>query len=198
MIRLYEGLPQGVTVDGRFYRLNLGFRNVLKMLEILDDKNLTDAARNYLALKCVLNRPRNVDKVLSAVKDLLFEKRPQTGEKLTSFEQDAGLIRTAFLQEYQIDLFRENIHWLEFIELLQNLPGGNRYEEILGIRARPMPEATKYNQKEREWLIKAKRQCALQMTDEEQAEKYARDVRNVFSGLMAFIQQEEVKNSNGK
>lgn len=195
MIKLYEGLPQGVTVDGRFYRLNLGFRNVLKMLEILDDENLTMTARNYLALKCVLNRPRNVNKVLPAVKALLFEKRPQTGEKLTSFEQDAGLIRTAFLQEYKIDLFRENIHWLQFIELLQNLPGGNRYEEILGIRARPIPEATKYNQKEREWLIKAKGQVALQMTEKEREEKYSRDVLNVFSGLMALIPQEEVKNN---
>ena len=193
MIKLYEGLPQGVTVDGRFYRLNLGFRNVLKMLEILDDENLTMTARNYLALKCVLNRPRNVNKVLPAVKALLFEKRPQTGEKLTSFEQDAGLIRTAFLQEYKIDLFRENIHWLQFIELLQNLPGGNRYEEILGIRARPIPEATKYNQKEREWLIKAKGQVALQMTEKEREEKYSRDVLNVFSGLMALIPKEEVR-----
>lgn len=195
MIKLYEGLPQGVTVDGRFYRLNLGFRNVLKMLEILDDENLTITARDYLALKCVLNRPRNVNKVLPAVKALLFEKRPQTGEKLTSFEQDAGLIRTAFLQEYKIDLFRENIHWLQFIELLQNLPGGNRYEEILGIRARPIPEATKYNQKEREWLIKAKGQVALQMTEKEREEKYSRDVLNVFSGLMALIPEEEVRNN---
>lgn len=195
MIKLYEGLPQGVTVDGRFYRLNLGFKNVLKMLEILDDENLTMTARDYLALKCVLNRPRNVNKVLLAVKALLFEKRPQTGEKLTSFEQDAGLIRTAFLQEYKIDLFRENIHWLQFIELLQNLPGGNRYEEILGIRARPIPEATKYNQKEREWLIKAKGQVALQMTEKEREEKYSRDVFNVFSGLMALIPNKEVKNN---
>lgn len=195
MIKLYEGLPQGVTVDGRFYRLNLGFKNVLKMLEILDDENLTMTARDYLALKCVLNRPRNVNKVLPAVKALLFEKRPHTGEKLTSFEQDAGLIRTAFLQEYQIDLFRENIHWLQFIELLQNLPGGNRYEEILGIRARPIPEATKYNQKEREWLIKAKGQVALQMTEKEREEKYSRDVLNVFSGLMALIPKEEVRNN---
>lgn len=195
MIKLYEGLPQGVTVDGRFYRLNLGFKNVLKMLEILDDENLTITARDYLALKCVLSRPRNVNKVLPAVKALLFEKRPQTGEKLTSFEQDAGLIRTAFLQEYKIDLFRENIHWLQFIELLQNLPGGNRYEEILGIRARPIPEATKYNQKEREWLIKAKGQVALQMTEKEREEKYSRDVLNVFSGLMALIPKEEVRNN---
>ena len=195
MIKLYEGLPQGVTVDGRFYRLNLGFKNVLKMLEILDDENLTITARDYLALECVLSRPRNVNKVLPAVKALLFEKRPQTGEKLTSFEQDAGLIRTAFLQEYKIDLFRENIHWLQFIELLQNLPGGNRYEEILGIRARPIPEATKYNQKEREWLIKAKGQVALQMTEKEREEKYSRDVFNVFSGLMALIPNKEVKNN---
>lgn len=194
-MKLFERLPDGVTVDGKFYKLNFDFRNVLKMLEVLAMEALMDDARDFLALKCLTRHPRNTTKVLKAVRDTLslFPDTHQSGEKITSFEQDAGLIRTAFRQEYGIDLFRENLHWLEFTELLQNLPGGNRYEEILGIRARPIPAATKYNQKEREWLINAKRQCAIHLTEEEAARKLERDIGNVFAGIMAIMPKEDVR-----
>ena len=83
---------------------------------------------------------------------------------------------------------------MEFTELLQNLPEGNRYEEVLGIRSRPMPAATKYNQKEREWLMKAKQQCALHLTEQEAAKKYDNDVGNIFAGLISMIPKEVTNN----
>ena len=193
-MKLFEELPSGVTVDGKFYRVDLDFRNVLKLLEVLADDDLMPDARDYLSLKCVMKHPRNVAKVLTADKALLFEAKPGGGERLTSFEQDAGLIRVAFRQEYGIDLYRDKLHWIEFTELLHNLPEGNRYEEVLGIRARPLPSPTKYNQKEREWLIKAKQQCALHLSEKEAEKKYDRDVGNIFTGLMGMMQK-EVENS---
>lgn len=196
-MKLTDKLPDGVTVDGRFYALDFDFRNVLRMMETLGNDNLMPDARDFLALKCLTKRPRNVSKVLAAAKGVLFSGTPGTGERLTSFEQDAGLIRSAFRQVYRIDLFRDHVHWLEFTELLQNLPEGNRYEEVLGIRARPLPAPNKYNAKEREWLLKAKQQCALHLSEAEAAKKYDRDVGNVFSGLMSMIPK-EVNNTDGK
>lgn len=187
-MKLYDKLPDGVIVDGRKYKLDFDFRNILKMMEIMSNDDIIEDARKYLALKCLTKHPRNVTKVLEAAKEVLFEKSPApSGEKITSFEQDAGLIRSAFRQVYHIDLFREKLHWLEFKELLQNLPDGNRYEEVLGIRARPIPAATKYNAKEREWLMKAKQQHALHLTEAEAAKKYDKDVGNVFAGLLSMI-----------
>lgn len=186
-----------MTVGGRKYKLDFDFRNVLRMMETLDREDLTDEARDYLALKCLTKHPKNVRNVLLAVKGLLFDTRPAQGEKVTSFEQDAGLIRAAFRQVYGIDLFTDKLHWFAFTELLQNLPEGNRYEEILGIRSRPMPAPTKYNQKEREWLMKAKQQCALHLSDAEAAKKYDRDVGNIFRGLIKMIPG-EVVNDGGR
>ena len=148
-MKLQESLPTGVTVDGKFYALDMDFRNVLRMMEILANDELMPDAREYLALKCLTKHPRNTHKVLQAAKDLLFEKSEQQGERVTSLEQDAGLIRTAFRQVYHIDLFRDQLHWFEFRELWHNLPEGNRYTETVSIRSRPVPAATKYNQKER-------------------------------------------------
>ena len=186
-MKLQDRLPDGVTVDGKFYKLDFSFRNVLRMIDILDDDTLMPEAMAYNALHCLCKRPKNVFKVLEAVKVLLFKApRKKGGQRVTDWVQDAGLIRAAFRQAYGIDLYRDNLHWIEFTELLNAIPDGNRYSEIVGIRARPMPEPTKWNQKEREWLLQAKADYALDLTDKEQAEQYKRDVANVAAVLMAM------------
>lgn len=204
MLKLFERLPDSITVDGKRYRCNFDFRNVLKMLEIMQRDDILPDARDYLCARCVCKAPRNAGKVYAVLLSTLFPHTPETGNKrLTSYEQDAGLIRAAFRQVYNIDLFRDRLHWFEFVELLQFLPDGCRYEETIGIRARPMPAATKYNQKEREWLMKAKQSVALHLNEKEQERKYETDVSNVFAGLMGMIQkaqaaEKEVNRTDGE
>lgn len=203
MLKLYERLPDSVTVDGKRYKCNFDFRNVLKMLEIMQREDILPDARDYLCARCVCKAPQDASNVYAALCAILFPQAPEGGGKrLTSYEQDAPLIRTAFRQVYGIDLFRENLHWFEFTELLQNLPDGNRYEEIIGIRARPMPAPTKYNSKEREWLMKAKQSVALHLTEKEQERKYETDVASVFAGFMGMIRREQAAekevNTGGK
>ena len=62
---------------------------------------------------------------------------------------------------------------------------------MIGIRARDMPAATKYNQAEREWLAKAKAACALEMSDDDRARAYAEGVKSVFAGLLAWAEGSE-------
>ena len=190
-MKLFERLPEGVNVGRRFYRCDFDFRNVLLMLEVMQREDITPLARDYLCVKCVYRRRiglKTASEVYKVLTDLLFEKHPETGEKrLTSFEQDAPLIRAAFRQVYGIDLYREKLTWFEFKEYLQGLPEGNRYEDVIGIRARPLPAPNKYNQKEREWLIQAKQNVAIHLTEREAAKKYDSDVTKIFSGLMGMI-----------
>jgi hypothetical protein len=186
-MKLQDRLPQGVEVDGRFYKLDFEFRNVLRMIDVLDQNDLMPEAKAHNALKCLCKRPKNALKVLEAVKGLLFKAPRKTGgKKVTDFVQDAGLIRAAFRQAYGIDLYRDNLHWIEFTELLNAIPEGNRYSDVVGIRARPIPAATKWNQHEREWLIKAKHDLALEMTEEERASRYDQDVANIAAFLMGM------------
>lgn len=187
-MKLQDALPNGVTVDGRFYKLDFDFRNVLRMMDELDRDDVMPEARAYNALKCLTNRPKNVPKVLEAVKGLLFQEKPKKdAQKVTDFVQDAGMIRAAFRQAYGIDLYRDRLHWIEFSELLNAIPEGSRYAEVVGIRVRPMPAPTKWNAQEREWLMKAKADVAIHLSEKEQAKKYQEDVAKVFSGLMGII-----------
>lgn len=186
-MKLQEKLPDGVTVDGKFYKMDFDFRNVLKMCEVLDRDDMLPEAKAYKALSFVQKRPKNVQKVLRAVMDLLFKApRKKDGQKVTDFVQDAGLIRAAFRQAYGIDLYRDKLHWIEFTELLNAIPEGNRYAEIVGIRARPMPAPTKYNQHEREWLAKAKAECRLDMSEKERMRRYEQDVANIAAVLIGM------------
>jgi hypothetical protein len=187
-MKLQDTLPNGVTVDGRFYKLDFDFRNVLRMMDELDRDDVMPEARAYNALKCLTNRPKNVQKVLEAVKGLLFQEKPKKdAQKVTDFVQDAGMIRAAFRQAYGIDLYRDRLHWIEFSELLNAIPEGSRYAEVVGIRVRPMPAPTRWNAQEREWLLKAKADVAIHLSEKEQAKKYQEDVAKVFSGLMGII-----------
>ena len=192
MLKLYERLPDSVTVKGKSYRLDLDFRNVLEMAEVLAREDLTDEARVFTALSCVMKRPpaENAGEILLAVREMLFTggKEPE-GKRLTDFDQDADYIRAAFLQVYGIDLWRDKLHYLAFTGYLSALPEGNRYSEILGIRARTVPAPTKYNRAEREWLMKAKARYALEIDEKEQARNYERSVTDLFNGLLTLARK---------
>lgn len=188
--KLFDRLPDGVTVDGRFYKCDFDFRNVLKMLEIMRRDDLELSARDYHCVKCVFSGHLPLSKaanVYLSICSILFEKTPENdGKRLMSFEQDAPLIRAAFRQEYGIDLFREKLTWFEFAELLHALPEGNRFTEVVGIRARPLPTPTKWNGKEREALLRAKQAVALHLDETEQKQQYEKDVSRIFDGLFAL------------
>lgn len=192
-MKLNERLPNRITAGGKTYKVDLDFRNVLRFMDLLARDDLLPGAREYLALKCVMRHPPRKDAraVMDAVKAVLFPetKKSAGGQKLTDFEQDADLIRAAFRQAYGIDLYRDTVHWVEFSALLNALPEGSRYAEVLGIRARPMPKATKWNTEEREWLIRAKAQCALKMSDQDQSAHYEQCVINIFRGLMTMAEK---------
>ena len=122
-MRLQDRLPDGVTVDGKFYRLDFDFRNVLRMMKELGRDDLLPDVRVWRAVRCLTKHPKNEAKVLEAVQKLLFDLPPEKdGQRVTDFEQDAGLIRAAFRQAYGIDLYREKLHWIEFVELLNAIP----------------------------------------------------------------------------
>lgn len=191
-MKLQDNLPQGVEINGHFYKLDFDFRNVLRMMEVLQRDDLMPDARAYNAIKCLTKHPRNCQKVLEAVRGVLFEKSPsKDGKKVTDFEQDAGLIRSAFRQAYGIDLFRDKLHWLEFAELLRNIPEGNRYAEVIGIRIKPLPKPNKWNAEERQRLMQAKNDVAIHLSEQEQAKKYEQDVSNIFAGLLAIAKRGE-------
>lgn len=196
-MRLAERLPDRVVSGGKSYHADFDFRRVFAMMDIMADPAILPAARVRLAVAEVVTRPPKKTEGCAAlyaeINRVLFGSAPAkvSGEKLTDLDHDADLIRAAFLQAYGINLWRDSLHWHEFSSLLSALPQGSRYAEILGIRARPIPDATKYNTAEREWLMKAKAACALPMTDEERQSIYAQGVRAMAEGMIDYARAQK-------
>lgn len=190
-MKLEARLPRWVRVGRMIYFLKTDFRHVLRMYDILQDKRYTEGVRMYLAMKeIVWNPPRNEEKQLAvfllARATLIPSAEGKTGggERMTDFDQDADMIRAAFRQAYGIDLYKARLHWIEFTELLNNIPTGTRYSEIVDIRARPLPEATKWNGKERAALIEAKARYSIKKGEEEIKRSYNRGVNNLANSLL--------------
>lgn len=199
MIRLTEHLPDRITVRGKGYKLKPDFRNVLLMMETMARDDLIPEAKTYQALRHVVKRPPKDDALCAEImaefkRVFLPESKKGVSEKrLTSFEQDADLIRGAFRQTYGIDLFRAKLHWLEFSCLLACLPEGSRYTEIIGIRARPMPKPTRYNAEERRALAQAKASCAIQVSDKERERNLQASMRRTTASLLELAKRGEAK-----
>ena len=195
-MKLQDRLPEYV-VAGKRYRVDLDFRNILTMLDVMSDETLLDEARLFLALRCIMRRvPRNERKqaeIFKAVMELLFgdNKQKEQQDQFMSLTQDAELIVGAFRQAYGIDLYRDKLHWFEFRTLLACLPEGSRYAEVVGIRTRPLPKATKYNHEERMALIKAKREVAIHKTDKQIEQSYRASVYRVADSLKALAKRGE-------
>lgn len=189
-MRLYDKLPDSVTVNGKRIKLNLEFRNVLRMIDILNNNNLMIEAREYLAVKCICRHPqkRMIREIIKEVRKLILPEQEfqEEHQRIMDFEQDSEMIIAAFRQVYGINLLKDRLHWFEFSALLSNLPSGNRFSEVLGIRARPMPPATEYNTEERMWLAKAKLQYAIRYSEEEAQEMFRRSLSGLGSAFSAM------------
>ena len=125
--------------------------------------------------------------LLKAVSDVLFTPSKGSGDKAFDFVQDSSLIYAAFYQAYGMDLVEQQgkLHWWKFSSLLNGLPSDTRFSEIVSIRMKPIPAPTKYNQEEREELMRLKSVYALKLTSEEREEQLQKSLWKVVNYLQS-------------
>ena len=186
MGNIFTPLPHEVREKGRIYTLIPWFDNVLQMyqaIEGLDPWDKPEVMLSYL----VKQKVKPSLELLQAVSKVLFPPSKGSGEKAFDFVQDSALIYAAFMQAYHIDLIEEQgkLHWWKFQSLLNGLPSNTRFSEIVSIRTKPIPAPTKYNQQEREELMRLKSLYAVKLSAEERQEQLQQSLRNVVNYLQS-------------
>jgi hypothetical protein len=180
MAGMVRPLVREVEYQGKTYRVDFSFNAILEVIDVLDDKTICDADKiDYACWRLVRGHvPQNAREgvfqaILGAIKG-----SGDDGEQAIEFGQDWPQIRAGFRQAYGIDLEKERgrMHWIEFRDLLANLPADTRMAETIDIRLRPMPKATKFNADERMALARAKAKVRIR-------NKQGSDFR---SGLLSF------------
>lgn len=187
----YGGLPESITVEGKLYELSPAFDNVLNLYEVMD--GCGTAERAELMGYYLLTEPTTDPAVISAAAQALFPAQKQDAEsaKYFDFLQDGPYIYAAFMQAYGIDLLEERgrLHWWKFVSLLQGLPGDTKFSEIVRIRVRPMPLATKHNAQERAELARLKSAYALKKSEAERQKELENGLKLLASALIGMAKQ---------
>jgi len=178
-----------ITVGGEQFSLDLSFGTVLRFFELMEDSGLEDWQKIPIAAGLLLTNDEDASKVddwelikayefVQAISDKFFrdgdkeERVDRLGNVLPSskstpeqnycFKHDAEYIYASFMQAYRIDLIeeRKTLHWVKFKALLNGLPDGTKFREVLGIRTRELPTG-KGTEKERKNLKELKKHYAL-------------------------------------
>lgn len=183
MFDLAYPLTDTVEIDGKEYPLNLAFDNVLRLIDLLNDDELSDIVQIEIGLKMLIGT--NLDDHTLEKKAEIFTKlfeetigkeerenqpvdiegnpMPQKKEeRVYDLKQDAEYIYASFVQAYGLDLFKMQgkLHWDKFKALLQGLPEDTIFKQVTDIRTRELPTG-KGTSKERERLQKLKKAYAL-------------------------------------
>lgn len=189
MLSLYRKLDDSIEIDGKQYEVNASFDNVLRLINLLNDKMPVDL-KLTIGMQMLFGRdtelleldPEYQKELIEYVAEEYIQSKdeieyddlgnvmPQVPKKrIIDIDLDAEYIYGSFIQAYGIDLIevQGKLHWYEFRALLASLPDNTRMREIMGYRAykKPSKSDTHHSQ-----MMKLQEQYALPGTEEEDEE----------------------------
>ena len=184
-------LDDTVEINGDKYVLNMAFDNILRLFDLLKDKEIDDVTKVEIGLLMLIDdnlEGYSIEEKAEIFSQLFVHAVGKTkkkqlvdldgnpmpemseeDEKIFDFVQDAEFIYASFMHTYQIDLFEQQgkLHWKKFKALLNGLSEDSIFSRVVGIRTAELPTG-KGMQKERERLRKLKQKFALEEDDEDE------------------------------
>lgn len=171
MFSLYQKINDDVEIAGEKYPLNASFDVILKLIDLLKEKRLSDINKLKLSIMLLFGRESELSKLsieaqseairqvfdtyLSSSKsdkpvkrDLQGNIMPELEEEnkvLYSINYDAEYIYASFMQAYGLDLLEQQgkLHWFKFKALLSGLPEDTKFEQVMSIRSWKKPSNSK-------------------------------------------------------
>lgn len=154
---MFHKLPYFVMLQGRKYKINADFRNMIQFENKLQDKSVDNLEKIQYGLKHFyldFSNPNDQemlqipDLYLEACKKLMwfyqcgredYHKVKGNGKRVNkqiySYEFDDEYIYGAFYEQYGIDLSYEKVHWWKFKALLKSLKEDTEFVKIKGYRS---------------------------------------------------------------
>lgn len=133
MLDLTQSLPDGIVVNGKVYKIKTWFKHWIRFIEL---SNTGDAGIE--SFDWIYDGPIPDDRVAGYTAMMEFLKPPHplpresgegNGEKVMDYMIDGGLIYSAFLEQYGLDLVDgmdscgNKLHWHKFLALVEGLHG---------------------------------------------------------------------------
>ena len=124
-------------------------------LNLFYDEIPKDIKKAFDGIIWFYTRGKNIKKEINNKNDEKSNKK-----NIYSYEYDAGLIYTAFLDQYRIDLNEiDYLHWFKFKAMFEGLKSENKICEIMGYRAidinkiKDKNEQKRYKNLQKKWAL---------------------------------------------
>lgn len=191
---LLDRLPEEAVIDEVSYPINSDFRVMILFDEIMHDPELTDEERLVMPLQLFYKESTPPD-LQVAVDFLLWFYRvgkdlPKSNDedkdlvkkpaRIYSYEHDAAYIYAAFLDQYDIDLNEEKLHWFKFRALLDSLREDHKFSKILGYRSMTISSDLSPKQKKHYQEMKLLYALPDERTEEEKEQDFAESFGDLF------------------
>lgn len=194
MFSLAYPLVDTTEIDGISYSIDLSFDNVLRLIDMLGDKELSDVVQVETGivmlfggtLDCDLEKKAQIfyslyekaimgDAKVEQAVDIKGNPMPSVSsddETVYSLIEDAEYIYASFMQDYGMDLFeyQGKLHWNKFQALLSGLRDDTKFKKVMEIRQMEIPTG-RGSEKQRKAVLDAKKVYALkgQSIDEDES-----------------------------
>ena len=180
-------LVDKLPTDYEGLKINTNFRSFILFELLMQDKGIEKEDKIILALNLFFEEvPKDIKKGINAIlwfyskgkhkNDEVVEEnnKKKKNKKIYSYEHDADLIYTAFLDQYGLDLNEiDYLHWFKFKAMFEGLKSDNKICEIMGYRAIDVSKIKDKDEKKR--YKKLQREYALpdDRTEEEKEQDFA-------------------------
>lgn len=197
---LIDQLPTKVKVGGEEYEIRTDFRISLLFSLMSEDPEISEAQKVYQTLQLYFEDEHVIqgfsqEELLEAVREILWfykggnikeeisnaeGKEQEKVERILSFEHDHFAIFSSFMQDYKVNLAKENLHWWEFKALFEGLSEKTPIKRIMSYRAVKID--SKMSKAEQEFYRKQKELHRLPRLVSEKQLEYEEKMAEILMG----------------
>lgn len=160
--------PEYAEINGKEYKIDTSHRTALRCFEIINDEDIPETERSLAIVYLLFDflPDKNIDLFLEKAMVYL-----QCGESLEEqnnkkkdmdFSQDQKYINSSFMSDYHIDLSKTDLHFWQYIELIQGLTENSSLSRLRTLRNYDLNDIK--DEKIKKEIAEAQKQVALKET----------------------------------
>lgn len=167
--------PEYAEVKGVQYKINTDYRVALRCFEVIEDNKISDEERAFAVVYLLFGDvPHNHMEDFLRIAGMYLrcgepENTQETAERDIDFSADEKYIIASFMSDYKIDLPSTDMHFWQYIQLIQGFTERAVMSRVRDIRNYDLNELK--DPKARANMIKAKEAVAL-------PKKFTKDEQN--------------------
>lgn len=172
-----EILPKTIIIEDKEYPINTDFRTWIEIEKTIMNPDIEDNDKLMIMLYLAFRNdiPQNIQEALDQLtefyncNDITYEKTKKGKDIAYSYEVDEGLIFSAFMQQYNIDLDSiEYMHWFKYKALFDGLTEDTLFIKIVGYRTMDLSQIKDKEQRQYYKKLKDKYRIKRKISKEEE------------------------------